>query len=141
MRIIFAQSIILFPATVAGFFPNRALQEMANWLLRGQVLYTILYSGLIIFFAYFYTAISFNPVEVADNMRKFGGFVPGIRPGRPTAEFFDHVLTHITLPGAMFLSVIAVLPDLVGKWLQIPYSVASFFGGTGLLIIDRKSTR
>ena len=135
MPIIFAQSILLFPATLAGFFPNRALQSMSHWLLRGQWLYTVLYSGLIIFFAYFYTAISFNPIEVADNMRKYGGFVPGIRPGRPTAEFFDHVLTHITLPGAIFLSVIAVLPDLVGKWLQIPYSVASFFGGTGLLII------
>ncbi len=135
MPIIFAQSILLFPATLAGFFPNRALQSVSHWLLRGQWLYTVLYSGLIIFFAYFYTAISFNPVEVADNMRKYGGFVPGIRPGRPTAEFFDHVLTHITLPGAIFLSVIAVLPDLVGKWLQIPYSVASFFGGTGLLII------
>ena len=135
MPIIFAQSIILFPATLAGFFPNKALQDVSHWLLRGQVLYTVLYTTLIIFFAYFYTAISFNPIEVADNMRKYGGFVPGIRPGRSTAEFFDHVLTHITLPGAIFLSIIAVLPDLVGKWLQIPYSVASFFGGTGLLII------
>ena len=135
MPIIFAQSIILFPATLAGFFPYRALHAVSQWLMRGQVFYTILYSLLIIFFAYFYTAISFNPIEVADNMRKYGGFVPGIRPGRPTAEFFDHVLTHITLPGAVFLCIIAVLPDLVGKWLQIPYSVASFFGGTGLLII------
>lgn len=135
MPIIFAQSIILFPATLAGFFPNRALQAVSQWMLRGQLFYTVLYSALIVFFAYFYTAISFNPIDVADNMRKYGGFVPGIRPGRPTAEYFDHILTRITLPGAMFLAVVAVLPDLIGKWLQIPYSVASFFGGTGLLII------
>ena len=135
MPIIFAQSIIMFPATLAGFFPNRALQAVSHWLTHGQWFYTILYSVLIVFFAYFYTAISFNPIEVADNMRKYGGFVPGIRPGRPTAEYFGHVLDRITLPGAVFLAVIAVLPDMVGKWLQIPYSVASFFGGTGLLII------
>ncbi|MBI4313691.1 MAG: preprotein translocase subunit SecY [Candidatus Omnitrophica bacterium] len=135
MPIIFAQSIIMFPATLAGFFPNRALQAVSHWLTNGQWFYTILYSALIVFFAYFYTAISFNPIEVADNMRKYGGFVPGIRPGRPTAEYFGHILDRITLPGAVFLAVIAVLPDMVGKWLKIPYSVASFFGGTGLLII------
>ena len=133
--IIFAQSIILFPATVAGFTGIKALGNMAHWLTRGQVLYTVLYTTFIIFFSYFYTAIAFNPVDVADNMKKFGGFVPGIRPGRPTAEFFDRLLTRITLPGAIFLAVIAVLPDMVGRWLGIPYLVASFFGGTSLLII------
>jgi len=99
------------------------------------VLYTVLYTLLIVFFAYFYTAIAFNPVDVADNMKKFGGFVPGIRPGRPTAEFFDRLLTRITLPGAIFLAIVAVLPDMIGRWLGIPYLVASFFGGTSLLII------
>lgn len=133
--IIFAQSIILFPATVAGFTGISALNQVSHWLTRGQVLYTFLYSGLIVFFAYFYTAIAFNPVDVSDNMKKFGGFIPGIRPGRPTAEFFDRLLTRITLPGAIFLAVVAVLPDLVGRWLKIPYLVASFFGGTSLLII------
>ncbi len=133
--IIFAQSIILFPATVAGFTGISALTHASEWLTRGQLLYTFLYSGLIVFFAYFYTAIAFNPVDVADNMKKFGGFIPGIRPGRPTAEFFDRLLTRITLPGAIFLAVVAVLPDLVGRWLKIPYLVASFFGGTSLLII------
>ena len=133
--IIFAQSIILFPATMAGFTGIRALNQFAHWLTRGQILHTILYSALIVFFAYFYTAIAFNPVDVADNMKKFGGFIPGIRPGRPTAEFFDRLLTRITLPGAIFLAVIAVLPDLVGRWMKIPYLVASFFGGTSLLII------
>lgn len=135
MPIIFAQSIILFPATVAGFTGIQALNQFAHWLTRGQVLYTLLYAGLIIFFAYFYTVIAFNPVDVSDNMKKFGGFVPGIRPGRPTAEFFDRLLTRITLPGAIFLAVIAVLPDLIGRWLGIPFLVASFFGGTSLLII------
>lgn len=133
--IIFAQSIIMFPATVAGFTGFQALNRFANWMTHGQILYTIFYSLLIIFFAYFYTAIAFNPVDVADNMKKVGGFIPGIRPGRPTAEFFDRLLTRITLPGAIFLAVIAVLPDMVVKMLKIPYLVGSFFGGTSLLII------
>ena len=135
MPIIFAQSILMFPATLAGFTGINALSQVAHWLTRGQWLYTVLYSGLIIFFAYFYTAIAFNPVDVSDNMKKFGGFIPGIRPGRPTAEFFDRLLTRITLPGAIFLAFIAVLPDLVGRGLGIPYLVASFFGGTSLLIV------
>jgi len=133
--IIFAQSIILFPATVAGFIQNPMLQRIAGSLTRGQLLYTLVYSALIIFFAYFYTAITLNPMDLANNMKKYGGFVPGIRPGRPTAEFFDFVLTRITLPGAIFLAIIAVLPDMLGAWMHVPYLVASFFGGTGLLII------
>ncbi len=135
MPIIFAQSIILFPATMAGFTGIQLLNQFANWLTRGQVLYTVLYSALIVFFAYFYTAIAFNPVDVSDNMKKFGGFIPGIRPGRPTAEFFDRLLSRITLPGAIFLAVVAVLPDMVGRGLGIPYLVSSFFGGTSLLIV------
>jgi len=133
--IIFAQSIILFPATVAGFIPNPGLQRFAENLMRGQILYTVLYSVLIIFFAYFYTAITFNPADVADNMKKYGGFVPGVRPGRPTAEYFDFIMTRITLPGAIFLAFIAVFPDMLGAWLKIPYLIASFFGGTALLIV------
>ena len=133
--IIFAQSIILFPATVAGFIPNPGLQRFAESLMRGQILYTVLYSILIIFFAYFYTAITFNPADVADNMKKYGGFVPGVRPGRPTAEYFDFIMTRITLPGAIFLAFIAVFPDMLGAWLKIPYLIASFFGGTALLIV------
>ena len=133
--IIFAQSIILFPATVAGFIPNAGLQRFAEALMRGHILYTVLYSVLIIFFAYFYTAITFNPADVADNMKKYGGFVPGVRPGRPTAEYFDFIMTRITLPGAIFLAFIAVFPDMLGAWLKIPYLIASFFGGTALLII------
>jgi len=133
--IIFAQSIILFPATIAGLVPNQAVQSVANALMRGQLLYNVIYAVLIIFFCYFYTAITFNPVDVANNMKKYGGFVPGIRPGKQTAEHLDFIMTRITLPGAMFLAVIAVLPTIISKALKIPYLVASFFGGTGLLII------
>jgi len=133
--IIFAQSLILFPATIAGFMPNPGLQKIAQSLVRGQLLYTLLYSLLIVFFAYFYTAITFNPADVAENMKKYGGFVPGVRPGKRTAEYFDFIMTRITLPGAVFLAFIAVFPDMLGAWLKIPYLIASFFGGTALLIV------
>jgi preprotein translocase subunit SecY len=133
--IIFAQSIILFPATVAGFIPSQGFQKFAASLTRGEWVYNTVYSLLIIFFAYFYTAITFNPVDIADNMKKYGGFIPGIRPGRQTAEYLDFIMTRITLPGAIFLAVIAVLPSIISGSLKIPYLVASFFGGTGLLII------
>ncbi|MFH1407014.1 MAG: preprotein translocase subunit SecY [Candidatus Omnitrophota bacterium] len=133
--IIFAQSILLFPATIAGFIPNQAVQSFANFFMRGQAMYSVLYAGLIIFFTYFYTAITFNPIDVADNMKKYGGFVPGIRPGRPTAEFFAYVLDRVTLPGAIFLAIIAVFPDIIGAWFKVPYLIASFFGGTALLIV------
>lgn len=133
--IIFAQSIILFPATIAGLIQNPGLQKIAQSLVRGQLLYTIVYSLLIVFFAYFYTAITFNPADVADNMKKYGGFVPGVRPGRRTAEYFDFIMTRITLPGAIFLAFIAVFPDMLGAWLKVPYLIASFFGGTALLIM------
>ena len=87
------------------------------------------------FFTYFYTAVTLNPRDLADNMKKYGGFVPGGRPGKPTEDFFNYILNRVTLPGAIFLAIIAIFPDFVGKWLQIPYLVASFFGGTALLII------
>ena len=133
--IIFAQSIIMFPATIAGFIPNQTFQRIAMSLTKGEWVYNISYAILIIFFAYFYAAITFNPVDVADNMKKYGGFIPGIRPGRQTAEYLDFVMTRITLPGSIFLALIAVFPSIISAWLKIPYLVASFFGGTGLLII------
>lgn len=133
--IIFAQSIILFPATIAGFIPNQTFQKIAMSLTKGEWVYNISYSVLIIFFSYFYAAITFNPIDVADNMKKYGGFIPGIRPGRQTAEHLDFVMTRITLPGSLFLALIAVFPSIISSWLKIPYLVASFFGGTGLLII------
>jgi len=133
--IIFAQSVLLFPRTFAGFTQNRFLNTVANWLTSGHLVYTIVYSLLIIFFTYFYTAIVFRPQDVAQNLKRVGGFIPGIRPGRPTEHYFDYILGRITLPGAIFLAIIAVLPTLINAWLRIPYSIASFFGGTGILII------
>lgn len=135
ISIIFAQSIILFPATLASFIPNPGFQRLAQSLLRGQLLYTVVYALLIIFFCYFYTAIVFNPQDLSENMKKYGGFIPGIRPGAPTAEFLDYVMTRITLAGALFIAFIAIFPDFVMAWLKVPYLVASFFGGTGILIV------
>jgi preprotein translocase subunit SecY len=97
----------------------------------GRLTYTILYAGFIIFFTYFYTAIVFNPVDLADNMKKYGGFIPGVRPGRKTAEYIDRTLTRITLPGAVFLALISVLPDFLIRWFNVPF----YFGGTSLLIV------
>ena len=129
--IIFAQSIIMFPGTIAAFIPNLMfMQSIALILTPGHIVYLVLYSVIIIFFAYFYTAIVMNPVDVAENMKKSGGFIPGIRPGKRTAEFIDRVLTRITLPGAMFLAAIAVLPDVLITRADVPFYV----GGTGLLI-------
>ena len=135
IAIIFAQSIILFPATLASFIPNPGFQNLAQSLMRGHLLYTSVYALLIIFFCYFYTAIVFNPLDLSENMKKYGGFIPGIRPGVSTAEYLDFIMTRITLAGAMFIAVIAIFPDFIMAWLKIPYLVASFFGGTGILII------
>ncbi len=135
IAIIFAQSIILFPATLASFIPNQSFQHFASFLLRGHVIYYGLYAILIIFFCYFYTAIVFNPIDVAENMKKHGGFIPGVRPGSPTADYLDFVLTRITLAGALFICVIAIMPDAIMAAFKVPYLVASFFGGTGVLII------
>jgi preprotein translocase subunit SecY len=130
--IIFAQSLIMFPGTIAAFFQNVTfLQTITLWLSPGHVIYITLYSLIIIFFTYFYTAIVLNPVDLADNMKKSGGFIPGIRPGKRTAEYIDRILTRITLPGAIFLAFIAVLPDILIRQAGVPF----YFGGTGLLIV------
>ena len=135
IAIIFAQSIILFPATIASFLPSQGfLNHLAGMIARGHWLYYTLYAGLIVFFCYFYTAIVFNPVDVAENMKKHGGFVPGVRPGKQTADYLDFVLTRITLVGALFICAIAVMPDAIMASAKVPYLVASFFGGTGILI-------
>ena len=125
----------MFPATIASFIPNASFQKFANSLTRGHIAYTLIYALLIIFFCYFYTAIVFNPKDISDNMKKYGGFIPGIRPGEPTTEFLDFVMTRITLAGALFIAVIAILPDFIMAWLNVPYLLASFFGGTGILIV------
>jgi len=135
IAIIFAQSIILFPATLASFIPNEGFQSIAGIFTRGGFWYYFLYGLLIVFFCYFYTAIVFNPVDVAENMKKHGGFIPGVRPGAKTADYLDFVMTRITLAGALFITCIAVMPDAIMASFKIPYLVASFFGGTGILII------
>ena len=130
--IIFAQSIIMFPGTLSSLFPaSGGLQWLATIFAPGAPVYIIVYSVIIIFFAYFYTAVVLNPVDLADNMKKYGGFIPGIRPGKRTAEFIDRVLTRVTLPGAIFLAAIAVLPDILIRQFNVPF----YFGGTGLLIV------
>ena len=136
--IIFAQSVILFPATLAGFFPKAGgLTWVAQHISHGTVAYSVLYALFILFFTFFYTAITFNPIEVSDNLQKFGGFIPGIRPGKNTAEYLDGVMTRMALSGAVFLAILALLPGIISspKVLNIPFLIASFFGGTGLLII------
>lgn len=128
---IFASSILIFPATVAQFVQHPWAQGAAGSLAPGQWLHDVLYVGFIIFFCYFYTAVVFNPVDVAENMRKFGGYIPGIRPGQKTAEFIDRVLSRITLGGAIYLSVVALLPTILISQFNVPF----FFGGTALLIV------
>lgn len=132
--IIFAQSVVLFPATIAGFVHNQYLQSIAGFVASGRPGYFVIYPLMIIFFSYFYTAITFNPVEVADNLKKYGGFVPGVRPGKTTAEYLDFLMTRTVLFGSIFLAVVAIFPNLVTIGLNIPFLVASFMGGTGLLI-------
>ncbi len=131
--IIFAQSIMFLPATVQQLFPNAEWISniVSNLLNPGGFVYSIVYALIIVFFGYFYTAIVFNPIDIADNMRKNGGFVPGIRPGKKTAEHIERILTRITLPGALFFAAIAVLPWVLMGQLNVNY----FFGGTGLLIV------
>ncbi len=130
--IIFAQSIIMFPATLGSFFPESVFwQELARVFSPPHAIYVIIYSAMIILFAYFYTAVILNPRDVADNLKKQSGFIPGVRPGPKTAEYIDRVLTRVTLPGAIFLATIAVLPDLMIHYLNVPF----YFGGTGLLIV------
>ncbi len=130
--IIFASSLLILPTTVAGFFKTGPLAELGTWFNPLGPVYNILYAILIIGFTYFYTAVVLNPNDLAENMRKYGGFIPGIRPGRKTAEYIDRVLSRITLPGAIFLALIAVLPDVMIAWMKVPFLG---FGGTSVLIV------
>lgn len=135
MPIIFAQSIMFVPQTILTFFPeNEFMQSISGYFSYTSWVYSFVYALMIIFFTYFYTAIAFNPKDVADNMKKQGGFVPGIRPGQHTADFIDNILTKITLPGSIFLSIVAILPAFMVRF-GVSSTFASFFGGTSLLII------
>jgi preprotein translocase subunit SecY len=135
MPIIFAQSIMFIPSTILTFFPDSEfVASIAGYLEYTSFTYSFFYGLMIVFFTYFYTAIAFNPKDVADNMQKQGGFIPGIRPGKHTSDFIDNILTKITLPGSIFLAIIAILPTFMVRF-GITSSFASFFGGTSLLII------
>lgn len=136
MPIIFAQALMFIPATVAGFFPDSAtMQTVASLFNYQSYFYAAVFAGMVILFTYFYTAMTFNPRDISDNMKKQGGFIPGIRPGAPTTEYIDKVITRITLPGSIFLAIIAILPTFVSKFGLTNQIFAQFFGGTSLLIV------
>ncbi len=128
---IFASSLMIFPATIAQFLNVPILTSVTNWLRPGSFLYESLYVALIVFFCYFYTAVTFNPVDVAENMKKYGGYIPGIRPGKKTSQYIDKVLTRITFGGAIYVSVVCVLPSILMSRFNAPF----YFGGTSLLIV------
>ncbi|HWK44041.1 MAG TPA: preprotein translocase subunit SecY, partial [Stellaceae bacterium] len=136
---IFASSLLLLPATVASFQLANAdqagwrgwLGTIASYVAHGKPLYMALYIALIVFFSFFYTAIVFNPIETADNLKKYGGFIPGIRPGKNTSDYLDYVLTRLTVIGAAYLSIVCILPEILISEYQVPF----YFGGTSLLIV------
>jgi preprotein translocase subunit SecY len=131
---IFASSLLLLPLTIVGFSGQTGpgiMQTISNFLSHGQPLYMLLYAALIIFFAFFYTAVVFNPVETADNLKKYGGFIPGYRPGKHTAEYLDYVLTRLTMVGALYLAGVCLIPEMLISWKSLPF----YFGGTSLLIV------
>jgi len=136
MPIIFAQALMFIPNTIFSFFPeSETLYSLVSLFSERSFFYAGLYGMMVVFFTYFYTAVVFNPRDIADNMKKQGGFIPGIRPGRPTQEYIDNVLTKITLPGSLFLALVAIMPTFAMNILGVTTMFASFFGGTSLLIM------
>lgn len=139
MPVIFAQAILMFPAqifsTLGAKYDIKFLVEIANALNRGSFVYIVLYSLMILFFSYFWVATQFNELQIADDMKKSGGYIPGVRPGQATSDFLHKTMSRITLAGAIFLTIIAVIPILLNEAMRIPYNVAQFFGGTSLLIM------
>ncbi len=131
MPIVFAQSVIVVPGAIAQFWGGASAQQFAEYFNPGTTLYFVLSAVLIMFFTYFYTSIIFNPVDIAENLKKQGGFIPGVKPGTKTAEYIDDIVTKVTLPGALFLTAIALLPMWIQGLVNIPFA----FGGTSLLIV------
>jgi preprotein translocase subunit SecY len=133
--IIFAMSLLSFPGMLSPAFSNAKIQNfLAMWSQQGSVPYSILFAIMIIMFCYFYTAITFNPTDIADNMKRYGGFIPGVRPGKSTAEHLDYIMTRITFVGALALAFVALFPSLLQRGMGTPEAIATFFGGTSLLI-------
>jgi preprotein translocase subunit SecY len=139
MPIIFASSLMLFPMTLfnwlAGAFRNDVTRTLAEAFQMGSYLYQVSYIGLIFFFAYFWTTVQFRPAEMSEQLQDYGSFIPGLRPGRRTAEYLERVMERITYCGAAFLALIAVIPDVTARSLKVPYGISAFLGGTGLLIV------
>lgn len=139
MPIIFAQAILMFPQKILQFlgtsFNLKYISELANMLAEGKFLYMLLYAGMILFFSYFWVATQFNEVQIADDLKKYGGYIPGVRPGQATSQYLHNAMSRITLAGAFFLTIIAVVPIILYRMMGVPYAVASFFGGTSLLIL------
>ncbi len=133
MPIIFASAILVFPAAI--LMRIGATRQIGAMLQSGGPLYMLVFAAMILFFSYFWVATQFNPLQIADDLKKSGGYIPGIRPGRPTADYLDHTMTKLTLAGALFLTMIAVLPNLLSQYFDVPPMVAQFLGGTSLLII------
>jgi len=128
---IFASSIMMFPATIGGFIQIDWVQQVSAALAWGSFWHTVLYVAMIVFFCFFYTAVTFNPVDVAENLKKNGGFIPGVRPGKRTAEFIDKIMVRLTVIGAIYVSIVCVLPTILISKLNVPF----YFGGTALLIV------
>jgi len=128
---IFASSLLMFPATLGSFIENEKIKYVFDLVAPGFWLHEVLYVALIIFFCFFYTAVTFNPVDVADNLKKWGGYIPGLRPGKPTADYIDRILTRITLGGALYVAAVCVLPTILISRFNVPF----YFGGTALLIV------
>jgi preprotein translocase subunit SecY len=128
---IFASSVIMFPATIGTFATQGWIKDIASYLIPGKVGYEVLYVAFIFFFCFFYTAVTFKPDDVAENMKKFGGYVPGIRPGKKTAEYIEDILEKLTFSGAIYVSIVCVLPSVLMTQMNMPF----YFGGTSLLIV------
>jgi preprotein translocase subunit SecY len=143
MPVIFASAILMFftfiPTQLGKYYSDRGfgvlLTQLADSLNRGSALYLVIYGLMILFFSYFWVATQFNEIQIADDMKKGGGYVPGVRPGQATSDFLHKTMSRITLAGAIFLTIIAVVPIIMNSWMNIPYQVSQFFGGTSLLII------
>ena len=133
--VIFASAILMFPGTLTQFSNSEVLKHIGGFISPGAWLYNVMYVTLIVFFCYFYTAITFNPVTIADNMKKYGSFIPGIRPGKPTSDFFYRVMNRITIVGALGLAFVAIIPTVISSGFRIDFLVASFCGGTGTIIV------
>jgi preprotein translocase subunit SecY len=139
MPVIFAAAILLFPQQIfsqlGAAFNMKFLSQLAGELMRGSPIYYGGYTILILFFSYFWVSVMFKPIQIADDLKKYGGYIPGVRPGEPTAQFLDFIMTRLTLAGALFLTVIAVMPDVLLYEVKVPQRIAYFFGGTGMLIV------